>query len=552
MQWLREQLDTIGRRLGTLDSTAKLLVGSLVVILALGLFLVAQYSGTRDYIPLAVTSAAKSDAERFLSERGIDFMIEGERIMVPTERHGSIISQMSEQGIGGSEAIDFNALIAQDNPFETLRQSEQKKLVALQNVLARTIAGFKGVRNATVFIAPRPPQGLGTTSVPQSASVHVTMRGGTLSQDQVDAIAALVSGTQSGLKAEHVRITDGQSERRPRAGRERLASENLEQQTRIADAVRERIHTLLASIPGVLVAVNPQVVTKTLQATETKFGEGVSAPTSESRVETSSKGATPAEAPGARPNVGMAVADMRSGSSMSSEKQDTHFATRIPETQKSEFDPTGYAVKIDVGVAVPWSYFRRVWELRNAATGSAGGVGAAPDEAALNAIRDEEIARIQRLLETQTATDAIENSKKGVVEVTWFYDFDQPAGASVAGGAAIIEAISPGGSGGSLFKTIALGALALVSLGMMLMMVRKATERPKLPTATELAGVPPTLEGDDVDLIGEADESTPPLEAMELDDRSLQGQQMLAQLNDIVRQQPGESAALLKRWMKQG
>ncbi|MFO0828881.1 MAG: flagellar M-ring protein FliF C-terminal domain-containing protein [Phycisphaerales bacterium] len=552
MQWLREQLGSIQRRVGSLDSTAKLLVGSLVVVLVLAIFLVAQYAGKSDVVALAVNAGAQEDAKRFLADRGYAFTIESGKIMVPADRHAAIISQMSEQGIGGGDAIDFNALIASDNPFETLRQSEQKKLVALQNVLGRTISGFKGVKSATVFIAPRPPQGLGTTSIAQSASVNVTMRGGdALSQSQVDAIAALVAGTQAGLKPESVKITDGQAERRPRAGRDRLAGENLEHQQKVADAVRERIQGLLANIPGVLVSVNPQVVTKTLQATETKFGDGVFAPTSESRTETATRGATPAETPGVRPNVGMALAESRSGSSSTSEKQDTRFATRIPETQRSEFDPTGYAVKIDVGVAVPWSYFRRVWELRNAPADPAAVKPVAPDEAAISKVRDEEIDRIKKLLETQIATDAIENSKKGTVEVTWFYDFDAGQNASIGGGsAAIIEAITPGSPGGSLIKTIALGALALLSLGMMLMMVRKASERPEMPSASELAGVPPTLEGDGVDILGEADESAPPLEGVELDDRSLQGQQMVAQLNEIVKSQPLETAALLKRWMR--
>lgn len=554
MQWLREQFEAIQRRLGGFDTSAKLFLGALVVILVLGLFLVAQYSGTKDYTPLAVTVAARADAERFLSERGHEFKVDGDKLLVPTEKHAAIIGQMSENGVGGGAAIDFETLLGADNPFETARQNEQRKLVIAQSVLARTISGFKGVKKATVFIAPRPPQGLGTSAVPQSASVHVTLQSGaTLEQSQVDAIAALVSGSQAGMRPEHVRITDGFAERRVRAGRDRLASENLEQQMRVGETVRERIHTLLANIPGVLVSVNPQVVTKTLQATETKFGDGISVPTSESRLETATRGAAPTEAPGARPNVGMSVLDGRNASSATSEKQDTRFDTRIPATSKSEFDPTGYAVKIDVGVAVPWSYFRRVWELENPPAAGAA-TPAAPDDAAIGAVRDRELTRIKKLLETQVATDAIENSKKGNVEVTWFYDFDaQAAAGGSSGGAAIIEAITPTSPGGiSLFKTIALGALAVLSLGMMLMMVRKASERPSLPSATELAGVPPTLEGDDADLIGEVEESTPPLEGMELDDRALQGQQMLAQLNDIVRKQPGESATLLKRWMKQG
>jgi flagellar biosynthesis/type III secretory pathway M-ring protein FliF/YscJ len=205
-----------------------------------------------------------------------------------------------------------------------------------------------------------------------------------------------------------------------------------------------------------------------------------------------------------------------------------------------------------VSVAIPWSHFRRVWQLL---AGPEAG-SAEPDETELARVRDEEIARIRRLLEPMTNTssaDGADAAKPGTVEVSWFYDFDGglDGGTSKAGvgGSAIMEAISPA-AGGSLVKNVALGGLALVALGMMLMMVRKAGERPALPSASELSGLPPTLDNEDADLVGEADESNPPLEGMELDDDSLRRQQMLGQLNEIVRSNPTETAALLKRWVK--
>jgi len=537
----------IQARIAALDTTAKLLIGSLVVVLAMALFLIAQYAGTTDMVPLAVTTTAQMEAVQFLRERGYDHREEGGKVLVPTEQHRTIISALTEQRIGGGDAIDFNALVVLDTPFDTARQSDQRKMVALQNVLAQTIAGYKGVKTAMVVVSARPSPGL-AGAPQQSASVSLQMKTGhALAQSQVDAIASLVAGSQAGLKPENVSITDGEVPRRPRAGRDRLAAENLEQQQKIADAVRERIQNLLANIPGVLISVNPQVVTKTVQTNSMKYNEAISAPISDSRLETSSKSSPPSVAPGVRPNTGMDLADGRGGTSTTSEKAATEFTTRIPQTQHSEFDPTGYAVKIDVGVVVPWSYFRRGLELHTGAAPSA-----ASDEAAIAKFRDEEIDRIRKLVETQIQTDAIQESKKGSVEVTWFYDFEGTvAEASIGGGAAgMIDVIAPGSSAGGLIKTAALGCLALLSIGMMLMMVRKSAQRPELPSASELAGVPPTLELDEADLVGEADESAPALEGMELDDDSLRREQMLTQLNELVKREPLEAAGLLRRWMR--
>jgi len=560
VQALRQQFEIIKARIADLDSTAKLLVGSLLIVLAMGLFLVAQYAGTRDLVPLAVTPAAKADVLKYLAARGIQFEEKGEQVLVPPEQRPAIISQLSEEGIGGSNAIDFNAIIALETPFDTARQAEQRKQTALQNELARTISGYRGVKSARVIISTRQNGGIGPNATAHSAMVHVTMKGSDrLTQAQVDAIASTVAGAQAGLRPEQVSISDGERQLKSRTGRDALAGENLEHQQKVAEAVRERVMALLPNIPGVVVAVNPQVLTKTVQETETKYGEGVSTPISDSRTETSTKSGTQAGAPGVATNVGMSVSPpANAGNSATSEKADTRFEAKIPGTQRSQFDPTGYPLKIDVSVAIPWSYFKRVWELRNAkasADGAAPAADAAPDEAALAAIRDEEIARFRKLIEPQIATDAIENSKKGTVEVTWFYDFDgvySSGNASIGGGAAaVIDAIAPGSSIGGMVKTIALGALAVVALGMMLSMVKKAADRPELPSAEELSGIPPALETEDADIVGEADESSPALEGVEIDDESLRREQMLSQINGLVKRDPIEAAGLLKRWIRE-
>ena len=99
-------------------------------------------------------------------------------------------------------------------------------------------------------------------------------------------------------------------------------------------------------------------------------------------------------------------------------------------------------------------------------------------------------------------------------------------------------------------KPIGLGVLAIVSLFFMFNIARKASERETLPTAEELAGVPPKLEGDDAEIVGEADEAAPALEGVELDDDSLRRARMLEQLNEMASREPSELAGILRRWMR--
>ena len=178
-----------------------------------------------------------------------------------------------------------------------------------------------------------------------------------------------------------------------------------------------------------------------------------------------------------------------------------------------------------------------------------------PDEAAIAPVREEEVARIKKLVEPLITTDVADGAKKGTVEVSWDYDFSEPAPvATMAAG--LGDLVLGGGGGGSglggngLIKPIGLGILAVVSLFFMFNIAKKASARENLPTAEELAGVPPKLESDDAEIIGEADEASPALEGMELDDDSLRRAQMLTQLNELADRDPAEIAGILRRWMR--
>ena len=553
MQALRNTLELIRTRMAGLPASAKLLAGSLLVILALGLFLVAQWSATTSSVPFAIVPTAYDDARTFLGSRGVQYEEKNGQILVPAERHAELLSQFAEQGAEGGTSINFEQAIALDSPFMTTRQSETTWRIALQNVLAQTIGGFRNVKSARVFVSPKPSTPLGASRHVQSASVHVTMRIGSLAQEQVDAIATLVAGAQAGLKPESVAISDSSQSYHTSFGRAAATGGNLEHVLKIAEAVQARIATLLASIEGVRIAVNPQVVTTERTSTTTDYRDGISIPISEDTSTSATKGPAASREPGAVPNTGLAVVtSSNGGAETSSELSKARYDSRIPGSTTIEKDSTGYATKIDVGVALPWSYFVRVWRLKN--PDAPGAEAKVPDEAALAIIRDEEIARITKLVEPQASTDAVEGSKKGKIEVSWFYDFEEqvPQTSMAAGlGEFVLGGSSTGGmSGSGLIKPIGLGVLAIASLFFMFNIARKASVREDLPTAEELAGVPPKLESDDAEVVGEADEASPALEGMELDDDSLRRAQMLEQLNEMASRDPSELSGILRRWMR--
>ena len=104
---------------------------------------------------------------------------------------------------------------------------------------------------------------------------------------------------------------------------------------------------------------------------------------------------------------------------------------------------------------------------------------------------------------------------------------------------------------GGHIKEIALGGLALASLFMMSMMVRKGAVAPVVVPAPAVRPSAPSSLSPDEAVAGEASEQNPTLDGMELDDDSIKTQQMLSQVTSMVGESPDTAAQLIKRWMNQ-
>ncbi len=93
-----------------------------------------------------------------------------------------------------------------------------------------------------------------------------------------------------------------------------------------------------------------------------------------------------------------------------------------------------------------------------------------------------------------------------------------------------------------------LGLLGLVSVGLMLMMVRKASRPVKMPSAEELVGLPPDL-ATETDLVGDVGESEEAIAGMELGEGDVEAERMLQSVVEQAKAEPEALARLLKQWV---
>lgn len=567
MDQFRRMLATIQKNLGKLNASHKLLVASLGVILLMTLFLVSQYAGSPKMVELlpGAPADAQQKALAYLQNSGITHTSEGGRIMVPAEKQLTVIAMLAEAGRLPQDAVTtFSNVIQQQNWMNPKSLNDQIYNNALENTLAQCLRSFKGVESATVVIDAPARTGLGASVQKPTASVILVTRGGqSLDAATVNAIAATVASAKAGLDPKNVTISDGMRHYSVQTQADFTASSYMEHVAKYEQYVRGKLSEHLHYIRGVSIAVNAQVDvrrTESRSRTIKPKGAGSETLTSKERTTTNnSKEASEGGAPGLQSNVRMSIDGGGSGgSTTANEDGETEYATQFGMTEEAVVDPRGMATKINAAIGVPRDYVAALWQQSNPTSTTV------PTDADLKPIFDAEKQRLEADLSplVETAASAASSdpnadmaAKSGTVVVSMIPVAIPGAGVGGVGGA--VDGAGTAGTLGSIgniamsgwVKTVALGGLAVVSLAMMLMMVRKASKPTVMPTAEELVGIPPALASSN-DLIGEADEGDTAMVGIEVDDDTLKTQKMLQEVSEMVKTKPNDAAALFQRWVQ--
>ena len=390
MDLLRQVLATIKKYLGQLRPTDKLLIGSLAVIIAMALVMVAMLSASRRMVELlpGLAAADQRRAATFLTAASVPNQVGADgKLMVPSEREGQARALLAENGqISGDKATLFDNLVEKQSWMLSNQQNAQIFMVALQNQLAADISKFKGVRSATVILDIPEATGIGRAVRRPTASATVTTRDGSaLAQSTVDAIAGYIAGSRAGLGVEHVRVIDASTgkQRRPTTESDMIPTTYLEHAARVEGTVRDRLAELLGYIPGVIVAVTAQVDVTRVESTTTSHlpsGQGTLSEIRKTTEDTTnSTQSTPGAEPGLQSNVAADVNRGKTGAGNSSSTTKTENEFEIHAGTKSEkvADPRGMPTMVAVSVSVPYGFVEALVK-RQAGGAAPSGGGAAP------------------------------------------------------------------------------------------------------------------------------------------------------------------------------
>jgi hypothetical protein len=218
-------------------------VGSgLAVCLAIAMW---QVNRSESRVPLAVPAASAATAGQAVEQAGIAVeWREGHPWVAASQAAPAAL--VAAESLGANRTRHTSAGVAEDDHvFLSSEASRARRLAATMAALEQMIESQNGVRSARVVLAEGARPGApGAAYSGPSGVATVAMAEGTMSQDMVDAVAALVAGALPGLTPERVAVIDAnaQRQRTARSPDARAAAEvRAERERVLSDRVKAAI-----------------------------------------------------------------------------------------------------------------------------------------------------------------------------------------------------------------------------------------------------------------------------------------------------------------------
>ncbi len=298
-----------------------------------------------------------SSVVQWLKDQGVPYKLrdQGKTIAVPENKVYSTRLKLAGAGLPKGQGVGFEVFDKQDFGVTEFTQQVNYQR-ALQGELSRTISSMGPVENSRIHLVMPEESLLQQQQKETKASVMVqTKRNQSLSQDQINGIVHLVSGSIEGLEKGNVTVVDHRG-RRLSENKEGLDSpmspKKLEYKQKLQSQLEKKAQSLLNRVfgPGqALVRVTADLDFSKQQTTRESFDTSNVVPRSEKEIEQESRGREVGGVPGARSNLEQNGTVLRSTpSSRSEEVTNYEIGKEINEIQ----EPMGEVENISVAVLV--------------------------------------------------------------------------------------------------------------------------------------------------------------------------------------------------------
>lgn len=566
MEFLRKLFLQTRIHLQGLTPSQRLAIGSCAGLIAVSTFWLMSWAGKSEMVALfdqSISADEMTPIRQQLDADGVKYTVSGDRVLVPSESVLRLQAKLAQSdALPRDISYTFNKTIENASPWLPHDERDKRWNLALANELSLRLRHFNGVRDARVFLDKNAKRTIGSVPITATASIEVTMAPGRdLDKSQAKAMASFVSRAVAGLDVSNVQVTDFTSGRTFRIPRQDdlIGEDEMEIRQKKENYFAGQIRELLENIHGIRVAVRAEMDARATQITETKHGKPAVLKERSKSLE-SSEGRSASE-PGTVANTGTPNMPTAPNSRTEENETETTFHAEQDSIRTSSTLRPYRLVNLSAAINVPRSFLAAIY--KNAHQGKE------PTDEELEASPStrNELNKIRTQVETLMLKSDESGAAKSAVSVAWFHDgMYAMGGVGGLGGAAEPASALSGDNMMHYVQTYGgkagLGALAVISLFMMLMMVRRVGEGPVLPgeePPMDLAGrrskkkrqEQEELEEFEVSggPVGEAEVTEHLLVGREVDEATLRSQKLVEQVAQLIKMDPNTTVSVLQRWI---
>ncbi|MBR9856094.1 MAG: flagellar basal body M-ring protein FliF [Gammaproteobacteria bacterium] len=343
----QEQKSTPFALLGNTDILRQIIIVlALAICLALAVFILL-WGKEPQMRPLGVYSNQELiETLDFLDAQKIEYTIDGSTVLVRADQFSDIQLNLRRSGLDQSPPQGDSILLS-DPGFGISQRLERERLnLSRERQLARVIEQYNSVAQAQVLLAiPRENVFVRDKRQPSATVVLNLRRGGTLRQEEVDAIVDTVASAVSDMTPDRVTVTDQNGRLLNSGSQDPLSARTrreFELQQKQEAEYRQKIDAILSPVLGLgnyTAEVDVRLDFTRKEQTVKSFNPDLPAVRSEMVMEDNTSGMGAIGIPGALTNQPPAESDIPEQAGTAQEKQSNE-RSRREATRNFELDTT--------------------------------------------------------------------------------------------------------------------------------------------------------------------------------------------------------------------
>lgn len=554
MDFLNKSLAQLSELFRSMTPGARVTAGLLlaVVVVSVGYLFRESASGPDAFLfgGAALSDGQLTRVEAAIAQAGLSGAVrEGNRIRVPAGQQSKFLAAVAD---GGALPPNFNTIledaIGKGGPWESRDQTRERLKIAKQQTLGEIVRAMSWVESAVVLYDEKDTRTARSILPVKQASASVSVKpvvGEMLDPMRAKNIQKLVASAVNMQPSDVVVTNLGDGGMNGSNGQ--MTAEMFEDgslmQTKVAYEAqkREKILNALNYIPGVRVEVNAdfndtyEQHTRSLKPDKSATTPSRTSETKQESTQSTTKGGGPPGTVAQGPNRQAANESQQNNSKTTNTTEETDNVVAIEEDRTLR---KGYTAKeVSATVVIPSSYVESVWKLNNPTA------NAPPKPNDLQLVETDIKPKIENIVEPLLVLKEIKANAEDTykhVKVVFLPTLPMPAIAPPSMASTATSWL------GQYWATLGMLGVAVFSL---LMLRSVANSKPaEIGGGSSVSSPGLTLHTDEQGDVKASDSSTEPQ-----DDRPRlrlrKGNTLRDDLVEIVREDPGAAADILRSWI---